>query len=63
MAIACPICGSRLKEGQKLLEFSYHGRVFVLCTFECMRIFEQFPDVYGDDALPDIQLLEDLNTN
>jgi len=63
MAIACPICGSQVKEGQTLLEFSYHGRVFVLCTFECMRIFEQFPDVYGDDDLPDVQLLEDLNTN
>ena len=63
MTTECPICGCRMKEGKKILEFNYHGKVFLLCTFECLRIFEQFPDVYGDDALPDLQLVEDLNVN
>jgi YHS domain-containing protein len=63
MATACPICGTTVLEGEAKLEFSYHGKIFRLCTLQCLRIFEQFPDVYGDDITPDVQLLEDVVLN
>jgi YHS domain-containing protein len=63
MVVACAICGCQLKDGQKLLEYSYHGRPYILCTLECLHIFEQFPDAYGDDAVPEVQLVDDQDVH
>jgi YHS domain-containing protein len=60
MAVACPVCGTQIPEGNENLEFTYHGKNFKFCTLECMKIFQMFPDAYGDDTSPDVQLLEDL---
>lgn len=59
MAETCPVCGTKIAEGSHNLEFTYHSKNFKFCTLECMKIFQQFPDAYGDDSAPEVQLMED----
>ena len=55
----CPICGTRLKEGKGAFQYSHEGKAYNFCTIECMRVFQQFPEVYVGQEEAEIQTLED----
>ncbi len=55
----CPICGTHLKEGKGAFQCSHEGTAYRFCTLECMRVFQQFPEVYVGHEEMEIQTLED----
>ncbi len=59
---ACPVCGGKLEAEGGAVDFLYSGDTVRFCGLPCLRIFQQFPEVYApgaDEAETATPLLED----
>ena len=55
----CAVCGEALKGEKASLELVHGGKQFSFCTIDCMRLFQQFPDVYLGEETPQLEAVED----
>lgn len=55
----CPVCGENTKEAAGAIDFAQGGKKLRFCSLTCLRIFQQFPEVYLSDAEDEINILED----
>lgn len=55
----CPVCGAIVQEGVAAFEVAVGGKSFALCTFECMKLFQQFPEVYQGEEPVQLEAVED----
>jgi YHS domain-containing protein len=55
----CPVCGENTKEAAGAIEYSYHEKKLLFCSLACLRIFQQFPEVYLSESEDEISILED----
>ncbi len=59
MEATCPICGSPAGDDGTAVDFLFEGVSFRLCSPECLRIFQLFPDAYAKGREPELKMLED----
>ena len=59
MSGTCPVCGTEIRDTGAALDFLFEGATFRLCSSECLKIFQAFPDAYGRGKEPDLNMLED----
>lgn len=55
----CPVCGEDTKETEGVIEYSYQDKKLLFCSLACLRIFQQFPEVYLYESDDEISILED----
>ena len=59
MSDLCPVCGSQPGE-EGSLEFFHEGQPYHFCSLPCMRLFQQYPEVYlGEVEQPAVVVVED----
>lgn len=59
MADKCPVCGENSREAPGAIEFSQGDKKLRFCSLACLRIFQQFPEVYLSDNVDEVDILED----
>ena len=55
----CPVCGENTTTAAGAIDFVHEGRKLRFCSLTCLRIFQQFPEVYLSDPGDEISILED----
>lgn len=58
MSELCPVCGSQAGE-EGSLEFFHEGRPYHFCSLPCLRLFQQYPDVYLGEVEHTAEVVED----
>jgi hypothetical protein len=55
----CPVCGENTKEAAGAIDFSQGDKKLRFCSLACLRIFQQFPEVYLSESIDEVDILED----
>jgi len=55
----CPVCGENTKGSAGAIDFVHEEKKLRFCSLTCLRIFQQFPEVYLADPADEINILED----
>jgi YHS domain-containing protein len=56
---SCPVCGENTKDTAGAIEYTFEEKKMKFCSLTCLRIFQQFPEIYLNDKEDDISILED----
>ena len=57
----CPVCGEEAKQAAGAIDFAQGSQKLRFCSLTCLRIFQQFPEVYLSESENEIDILEDSN--
>lgn len=55
----CLVCGENIEGKAGVIEYTFEGKKMVFCTLACLRIFQQFPEIYLSPEENQISTLED----
>jgi YHS domain-containing protein len=58
----CPICGTQLSLETEHFEISYADKTVLLCSKECVTVFNLYPEAYAGEYEPELNLLEDTHS-
>jgi len=50
MNTTCPVCGGNLGGSSGAVDFQYRGEKVRFCGLTCLRVFQQFPEIYSQDG-------------
>ncbi len=49
----CPVCGGNLAGVRGTVDFQYKGEPVRFCGLTCLRVFQQFPEIYSQPGVND----------
>lgn len=55
----CPVCGENIEGAAGAIDYSMSDKKFRFCSLTCLRIFQQFPEVYLSESETEMNILED----
>ncbi len=53
----CPVCGGNLEGRPGTVDFQYKGGPVRFCGMTCLRVFQQFPEIYSPQGVGDVPAL------
>ncbi|MEJ2422369.1 MAG: hypothetical protein P8018_11855 [Acidobacteriota bacterium] len=57
----CPVCGGVLVQHSQAVDLVYHELLFRFCSLDCLKVFQRYPEVYGEGEEPELHPVEDTN--
>ncbi len=50
MNTTCPVCGGNLEGSAGTVDFQYKRETVRFCGLTCLRVFQQFPEIYSQEG-------------